>query len=333
MLAAVVEKPGNLVIKDVPKPTATGDSLVIKVEAASICNATDNHIVEGIFDGGHDHYPQILGHEVCGTVVEKGETCSRAEIGQRIALYTSNGAFAEYVEVPGWANFAVVPDSMDSETAALCETFNGSYESMVAPAELTWGDVVLVIGAGPLGLATIGTAAMEAKTVCAVDFYENRLAMARELGAAFTYKRGEMSVQEILEALQRDVGDVDVTFMCIALDKSPELDAFHLAIEATRYNGRIAGLNVEVKLEHHNHRMNPFHMNRKNIKYRHMLERDSRCEDFQKAYDLVGKGKIPMGRTITHRVTLDQLPWALEMTHSHLDECIKIIVYPRLGEK
>ena len=70
MLAAVVKRPGELVIEQVEKPKPGPGQFLIKVLASSICNATDNHILEGIFDGNHDRYPQVLGHEVCGEVVE-----------------------------------------------------------------------------------------------------------------------------------------------------------------------------------------------------------------------------------------------------------------------
>ena len=194
--------------------------------------------------------------------------------------------------------------------------------------DVTDKDKVLIVGAGPLGLTALGMAALKAKQVIAVDFHQNRLDMAKEFGAAFTYNRSKMSTQEILEAIKASVGEVDISFMCIALDESKELDAFHLAVEATRDWGRISGLNVEVKLEHHNHRMNPFHLTRKNIKYRHFLERNPRGEDFQEAYNMVGEGKFSIGKMITHRVTLDKLDWALKMAHLHLDQCIKIILYP-----
>ncbi len=328
MWAAVVEKPGQLVIKDIPKPEVTAGQFLVKVEASSICNATDNHIVEGIFDGYHDHYPQVLGHEVCGTVCELGEGVDNVRIGERVALYTPNGAFQEYVLVRADWGFARVPEGMSPEVGALCEMFDGSYTSLVAPAELTENDTVLIIGVGPLGLAATGMAALKAKQVLCVDFYENRLDMAKRFGAKYTYNRSRMSTQEVLDAIKRDVGEVDVTFMCIALDRSDDLSAFHMAIEATRRDGRIAGLNVEVQLDHHHHRMNPFHMNRKNIKYRHNLERAGDSKDFQRAYDIVGEGKIPMEEMITHKVTLEKLPWALDMTHAHLDDCIKIVVYP-----
>ncbi len=332
MLVAVVEKPGKLVIKDVPKPEVTDDTYIIKVEAASICNATDNHIVEGIFDGYHDHYPQILGHEVCGTVVEIGKDVDNVRLGERVALYTPNGAFAEYVPVHKHSGIAHIRDDMPSEVAAICETFDGSYTGLVGPAMLQKDEKVLITGAGPLGLAATGTSSQYTENIAVIDFYENRLAMAREMGAKWTYNRSEMTSDEILEAIRRDIGEIDTAFMCIALDRSKELDAFYIPIEALKYNGRMAGVNVEVQLKYHNHRLNPFHMNRKNIKYRHFLERNADGRDFQTAFDMVADKKFDLGKEITHRVTLDKLEWALDMTHNHLDECIKIVVYPRIGE-
>jgi threonine dehydrogenase-like Zn-dependent dehydrogenase len=328
MLAAIVERPGSLVIKDIKRPVPKEGEFLVRVEAASICNATDNHILQGIFDGHHNRYPQVLGHEVCGTVEEIGPGAEPSLMGRRVALYTPNGAFQEYVVVSSRANIAFVPGSLTPEEGSICEMFDGSYCSLVAPAQLTWDDTVLAIGAGPMGLTAVGMAALQAGKVIAVDFHKNRLDMAKEFGAAFTYDRSKMNVNEILDAIQKDAGVVDVSFMCIALDRSRELDAFHLAVEATRQDGRISGLNVEVQLEHHNHQMNPFHMNRKNIKYRHYLERVNRREDFQEAYNTVGQGKFPIGKMITHRVTLDRLEWALDMTYNHPDQCLKIIVYP-----
>lgn len=330
MLAAVVEKPGVLVIKDIPRPIPSKGEFLLRVEAASICNATDNHILDGIYEGGHDRYPQVLGHEVCGIVVEVSPDLSAPRLGQRIALYTTNGAFQEYVLVSEQSNYAIVPDSLTPEEGAICEMMDGSYTSLVAPALLNSKDTVLVIGAGPIGLTAIGMAALNAGTIIAVDFHQNRLDMAKEFGAAYTYNRSKMSVSEILESIKKDVGKVDVTFMCIALDQSKELDAFNLAVDATRIDGRISGVNVDVKSDWHNHKMNPYNMNKKNIKYRHLLERGRDDKDFQRGYDIVGEGKFPIGKMITHRVTLDKLEWALNMTHNHLDECIKIVVYPRI---
>lgn len=333
MLAAVVKKPGELVIEQVERPKPGPRQFIIKTLAASICNATDNHILEGIFDGSHDRYPQVLGHEVCGEVVELGSEVTDVKLGERIAMYTPYGAFQEYVPVDrdGYG-FARVPDGVADETASICEMFDGAFRSTIACAGVREGEKVLIVGAGPMGLTAAATAAARGAVVCITDFYENRLEKALEMGASYTYNRSRMSAKEIVGAIKRDVGEVDLACMCIALDRSKELDAFYVPVEALKENGRMTSLNVEVKLKYHNHRMNPFHLNRKNIKYRHMLEREGTIEDFQKGFDLVGEGKIPMDKLITHRITLDQLPWALDMCHNHLDECIKFVVYPRLGQ-
>lgn len=335
MLAAVVEKPGELVIKEIERPVPGPRQFIIKVLASSICNATDNHILEGIFDGYHDHYPQVLGHEVCGEVVELGSEIDPEDIhiGERIAMYTPYGAFQEYVPVDrdGYG-FARVPDKVPDEVASICEMFDGAFRSTIACAEIQKGERVLIIGAGPMGLTAASAAAAQGAVVCIVDFHQNRLDKAREMGVSYTYNRSSMSAEEVVEAIKKEVGEIDLACMCIALDRSKEQDAFYIPIEALKENGRMTSLNVEVKLEHHNHRMNPFHMNRKNIKYRHNLERFGTIEDFQRGYDLVSEGKIPMEKLITHRITLDQLPWALDMCHNHLDECIKFVVYPRVGK-
>ena len=333
MLAAVVEKPGQLVVKEVDKPKPGPQQFLIKTLASSICNATDNHIVEGIFDGYHDHYPQILGHEVCGEVVELGSEVTDVKIGERIAMYTPYGAFAEYVPVDRWGyGFARVPDGVSNEVASICEMFDGSFRSTIACASIQPGEKVLVIGCGPMGLTATACAKMYGAEITCVDLYQNRLDKALEMGASHVFNRSKMSAQEIIDAIGTEVGEMDTAFMCIALDRSEENDAFYIPIEVLKENGRMSGLNVEVKLEKHNPRMNPFHMNRKNILYHHNLSRPGRLEDFQFGYDCVAQGRIPMEKLITHKVTLDQLPYALDMCHNHLDQCIKFIVYPRLSK-
>lgn len=333
MLAAVVKKPGELVIEEIERPKPGPRQFIIKTLAASICNATDNHILEGIFDGSHDRYPQVLGHEICGEVVELGSEVTDVALGERIAMYTPYGAFQEYVPVDrdGYG-FARVPDNVDSETASICEMFDGAFRSTIACAGIQEGEKVLIVGAGPMGLTAAAAAVAKGAEVCIMDLYENRLEKALEMGVSHIYNRSRMSAQEIVEAIKSDVGEIDLACMCIALDRSEEEDAFYVPVEVLRENGRMTSLNVEVKLEYHNHKMNPFHLNRKNIQYRHMLERDGTIGDFQKGYDMVSQGKIPMQKLITHRITLDQLPWALDMCHNHLDECIKFIVYPRSGK-
>ena len=99
MKASVILRPGVVVTKEVPEPVVEENDIMVKVIGASICNATDYHIYEGTFKGYHDHYPQILGHEVFGEVVELGSKVRGVEIGERLAFYTMHGAFCELTKV------------------------------------------------------------------------------------------------------------------------------------------------------------------------------------------------------------------------------------------
>lgn len=122
--------------------------------------------------------------------------------------------------------FARVPDNLSNEAASICEMFDGAFRGTIAPAEIQPGERVLIVGAGPMGLTAASAAAACGAKVCVMDFYENRLRKALEMGACFAYDRSRMSAKEIAEAVRHDMGEIDLACMCIALDRSEELDAF-----------------------------------------------------------------------------------------------------------
>lgn len=345
MWAAVVHEPGKMAIERIATPKPGPGQYVIKTLASSICNATDNHIVQGIFEGYHDHYDkdlgcgvvgQVLGHEVVGRVVALGEGCTDVKLGDRVGMYTNHGAFQEYVLVDAhWGCTAFIPENLSDEDASICEMFDGAYRSTISCAGIQPHEKVLIIGVGPMGLTATASAVAHYADVYALDFHKNRLDKALEFGAKGVFNHTGKNRDEVVKEIIDTIGQVDMVCVCIALDESEEKDAYYVALRVLRNDGRMTSLNVEVKEERHNHNMNPFLMNRKNILYRHNLMRPGTQRDFQNGYDMVGEGRIPLGKLITHRVTLDQLGWALEMCHRHLDECIKFIVYPenKTGER
>ncbi len=334
MLAVVVERPDELVIKQVEKPIINKDEVLIKVLASSICNATDNHILDGTFDGAsHDHYPQILGHEVCGEIVEVGANVTELSLGQRIVFYTNRGAFCEYVSVNALVEpYGVLPENMEPKVATCCEMFHGAYLGVVANANLNKNENVLVIGGGPMGLTTMACAKLFAKTVSIVDLFENRLNIAKEMGADFTYNRSTLSAKEIVEQIIKNTGNVDIVLMCISEDRTKEFDAYNLAIDALKAGGRITGLICQYKGMEKNQRINSHYLHMKDImlKYHHKKSEFSQRELFQQAVDFVAEGKVPLEKLITHEVTFSQLPYALDLCINHLDEVIKVIVYPKI---
>ena len=181
MLAAVYHGPNDLRVEQVSVPKAGTGELVLRVATASICG-TDLRIL----GGHHRMYPdgtiRIPGHEVVGTVAEIGAGLAGYALGQRVFVapnmgcghcrecvsgannlcvnydaigITLDGGFAEYMRVPAQAvlqgNVMPIADDVDAAVAALVEPFacvlRGQNALHIQP-----GDVVLVIGAGPIGI-------------------------------------------------------------------------------------------------------------------------------------------------------------------------------------
>lgn len=178
MLAYVFEGEGKLTLKDVPKPKAKNDSVVIKVNACSICG-TDFRTY--IF-GSKSITPQtVIGHEVSGTIIEAGCDVISFHIGERVAVapaigcskcnlclnghsnmcddlktigFQYNGGFAEYMEIPASAfvmgNVNKLKDTITDEEAALAEPI-----ACVTNAQeflnIKKGDNVAIFGSGFIG--------------------------------------------------------------------------------------------------------------------------------------------------------------------------------------
>ncbi len=181
MLAAVYHGPQDLRVEEVPVPKTGPGEILVKVISASICG-TDLRI----FHGNHRMYPEgtvrIPGHEVVGSIAEVGSGVTNYTPGQRVFVapnmgcghckqcisgnnnlcssydavgVTMDGGFAEYMRVPAnsvqQGNVIQVNESVDPAVAALMEPFacvlRGQNALHIKP-----GDVVLVIGAGPIGV-------------------------------------------------------------------------------------------------------------------------------------------------------------------------------------
>jgi L-iditol 2-dehydrogenase len=213
MIAAVYHGPNDLRVESVPIPKIGKGELLVKVMSASICG-TDLRI----FHGNHRMYVpgtvRIPGHEVVGTIVEVGNEIKNHSVGQRVfcapntgcgqcqqcitgnnnlcANYdaigvTSDGGFAEYVRISAnsvqQGNVIPVSDSVDPAVAALMEPFacvlRGQNALYMKP-----GEVVLVMGAGPIGVMHVKLAkARGAGRVIVSEPIPERAAQATRMGA------------------------------------------------------------------------------------------------------------------------------------------------------
>jgi len=332
MKAAIVEKPGELVIKDIPKPKPGEYDTLLKVRTASICNATDVRILEGKASGYLDHYPQILGHEVNGEVVSHGSKVRDVKIGERIVCCKMFGGFCEYVTIDtSRVPFAKVPHELSDEEVPLCEMFHGSLVTTLFPAQIMPWENVLIVGQGPMGLVTSQCAkALGAASATSVDIYENRLKKATELGVDYTYNRSKMTAKEIVEKIKEEIGLIDLSIMCIDVDKSPERDAGYLATSVLRHGGRLTGLSVEAK--EHGPQIDLQTTFEKRIKIArqlhdiyHSIEDQSKA--WQQGLNWVRDGVVNMKALISAHVSLEDVHRGLMLCKNKPDETIKVVVH------
>src|SRR3954468_1067409 len=193
--------------------------VVVRIDSSTICG-TDLHILKG--DVPEVQPGTILGHEAVGTIVAKGSGVTTLELGDRVlvscitscgrcrfckearyGLCTGGGGWifghlidglqAEYARVP-FADTSVykVPDDLhDDQVLFLADILPTAYEVGVLNGGVEPGDTVVIVGAGPIGLATILTAKLYTPgRIVAVDLADSRLDKALEMGADVVINNG-----------------------------------------------------------------------------------------------------------------------------------------------
>ncbi|MBG6159361.1 L-iditol 2-dehydrogenase [Labrenzia sp. EL_159] len=208
MLAAYLVKPGRFELRNVPMPSVGDDQVLVKIARTGICG-TDMHIFNGHYAA--DKLPLIPGHEFTGTVVETGKNVEGTKVGQSVVVdmnigcghcywcrrneilncpdmqqmgITINGAFAEFIAVPARLVIAA-PDKTPQAVLALTEPL-ACVVRAARKARITFGQSVVVIGAGPIGnlhvqlLRTIGAA-----PIIVSDISRDRVRLALEAGADY----------------------------------------------------------------------------------------------------------------------------------------------------
>jgi alcohol dehydrogenase len=268
MKALVYHGPGAMGWEDVARPTLIADSdAIVQVDVTTICG-TDLHILKGDVPAMVDG--RIIGHEAVGTVVEVGSAVKNVRVGDRVLVScvsacgacrfcretrygqcTGGGGWilgneidgtqAEYVRVPFADNstYPVPAGVSDEELLMLADILPTAYEVGVLNGQVRPGDVVAVVGAGPIGLSAIaGARLFSPSLVIAIDKAPARLDAAKRFGADVVINNGEQdpiaAVQELTDGLGADVAIEAVGFPA----------TFELAAELVRPLGRIANIGV-----------------------------------------------------------------------------------------
>lgn len=283
MKALVYHGPGQKAWEEAPDPKiiAPTDALV-QVDTTTICG-TDLHILKGDVPAVTDG--RILGHEGVGTITEVGSAVSKLAVGDRVIIscitscgtcsycrqqlpahclddegtsgigwvfgHLINGTQAEYVRVPfADSSLHQLPAGVSDQAAVmLSDILPTGFEIGVRNGRVKPGDVVAVIGAGPVGLAAIMTAGLYgASRIIAIDLDGNRVEQAKSFGATDAVNSGDMHWRERVTAMTDGLG-VDVAIEAVGVPAT-----FEMATELIRPGGTVAnvgvhGASVELKLQ------------------------------------------------------------------------------------
>ena len=249
---------GNVGLVDMPEPEVLEGHVVIAVKAAGICG-TDIHIY-------HDEYPTnppvIIGHEVAGEVAEVGRGVTSCRPGDRVTSETYfhvcgrcqhcrdgrpnlcrerksigsgvDGAFAPFVLVPEH-NVHTLPEGIDEYAGALTEPLACCVHALEC-TRVDPGETAIVAGPGTIGLLMmqVARAAGARVTVLGTDADDQRLELARALGADATISVQDASFESVLRETVSPLG-ADVVFECSGAPPSAQL-----LLRLVRYGGRYA---------------------------------------------------------------------------------------------
>ena len=268
MKALVYHGPGRKAWEDVPDPVIVADTdAIVRVDAVTICG-TDLHILKGdvpeVTDG------RVLGHEAVGTVEQVGSGVKNVKVGDRVLVscitacgacrfcregrygqclggggwilgHLIDGTQAELVRVPfaDTSTYPVPAGVPDEQVLMVADILPTGYEVGVLNGHVAPGDVVAVVGAGPIGLAAItGARLFSPSHIVAIDLAASRLEAAKQFGADIVVN----PAQEDALAAVRHVTDglgADVSMEAVGTPA-----AFELTVSLARAGGHIANIGV-----------------------------------------------------------------------------------------
>ena len=268
MKALVYHGPGLRSWDTVVNPTIQlPTDAIVKIDTATICG-TDLHILKG--DVPAVKPGTILGHEAVGTIVETGAAVTNFQIGDHVLVscitscghcrfckegrygqctggggwifgHKIDGLQAEYARVPFADNslYKVPAGLTDEQVLFLSDILPTSFEVGIQNGGVRPGDTVVIVGAGPIGLAAVMTAKLYTPAkIVVIDLDDGRLAKAKEFGADVTINNGrEDAVKRVLE-LTGGLG-ADVAVEAVGIPAT-----FELAAELIRAGGTLANVGV-----------------------------------------------------------------------------------------
>jgi L-iditol 2-dehydrogenase len=345
MRAGVYREKGIVRVEEVPVPEVGDGEVLIKVAACGICG-TD---IKKIFHA-YVPPPQILGHELAGTVVATGRGLTKWKPGDRVMSFhhipcgkcfycekrlfsqckqykttgltggftPNGGGFGEYVKAMPWVaerGIVALPDNVSFEEATFIEPINTIVKAM-QKARVTRGETVLVAGCGPIGLQLLMVAKFEGAKLYTSDPMPERRAKSLSLGAVESFDPSSGKLVAEVKA-RTDGRGADAVLVAVA---HPAVVTEALA--AARPGGRVllfAANDPVTRIE--------FPASEIGIDEKEILGSYSAAVDIQdSAAEMVLNKKLPVMDIVTHRFPLDKIQEGLELAARPTAQSLKILI-------
>jgi (R,R)-butanediol dehydrogenase/meso-butanediol dehydrogenase/diacetyl reductase len=317
MKAAAFRRQNEMIVIDAPEPSAGAGQVVLKVHNCGICGS-DLHACQygmGMPEGS------IMGHEFCGEICELGAGVSGFRVGERVAglpfafcgecrnckngmeIHCQNlrglglgqlpGAYAEFVACPAASLFRL-PDHISSRDGALVEPLSVGLHA-VKRSRLAPGMTVVVMGAGPIGLATLTWAKGKGAKVIVSELAEGRAELARKLGADVIVNP---NVQAPADKVRELTGhNPDVVFECIGVKGT-----LGQAVSMVGPRGQVVVVGVCMEPDE----IQPLQCIMREIDVSFVLGYDP--ADFNETIEALATGRIKPQPMVTDIISVDQVP-------------------------
>jgi 2-desacetyl-2-hydroxyethyl bacteriochlorophyllide A dehydrogenase len=334
LLTIVCETPGTLRAEDRPTPVPADGEVLLRVRRVGVCG-TDLHIYTGTQP--YLAYPRVMGHELSG-VIEQADAHSGLAPGDAVYVmpYLScgtciacrqgktnccvrievlgvhrDGALCEHLCVP--RRFVHKAEGITLDQAAMLE-FLAIGAHAVRRGEVGTGQRVLVVGAGPIGLATMIFAGLRGAWVAAMDGRSDRLGFAlREVGVACTVAPGEGDEAELSRLTEGEFFDV-------VFDATGNAEAMERGLRFVAHGGRYVLVSIvpgDIRFSDPE-----FHKREATL----LASRNATIEDFDTVVAAMRAGQVPDRALATHRLALADVPAGFARLLDPAEGVIKAIV-------
>lgn len=352
MKAAVFVEPGRIEIDDKPVPDIGPNDALLRITTTTICG-TDVHILKGEYPVERG---LTIGHEPVGVIEKLGRNVEGYREGQRVIAgaicpsFTSHacqdghpaqdggshghgykplggwrfgntidGCQAEYLRVPdAQANLAPVPDGLSDEQVLMCPDIMSTGFAGAEAADIRIGDTVAVFAQGPIGLcATAGARLRGASRIIVVDGIDERLTIARSMGADVTLDFRKVDVVEEILRLTGGRG-VDASIEALGLQST-----FEAALRVLKPGGTLSSLGVyssDLTIP-----LGAFHAGLGDHRIITSLCPGGKAR-MRRLMDIIAAGRIDLGPMVTHRFDLEQIVEAYDLFSNQRDGVLKVAI-------